>query len=33
MILKKINTHIAFLSDTPKEDIKKIQLWLENKKY
>ena len=26
-IEKKTNTHIAFLSDTPKEDIKKIKQW------
>ena len=30
-IKKKTNTHIAFLSDTPKEDIKEIKQWLEKK--
>jgi hypothetical protein len=30
-IEKKINTHIGFLSDTPKEDIEKIGQWLEDK--
>jgi len=28
---KKINTHIAFLSDTPKEDIEEIKKWCEEK--
>jgi|TARA_B100002003_G_C14054141_1_gene507620 hypothetical protein len=28
---KKINTHIGFLSDTPKEDIEKIKQWSEEK--
>ena len=27
----KINTHIAFLSDTPKEDIEKIKQWSKSK--
>ena len=31
IIEKKINTHIAFLSDTPKEDIQEIKQWLEGK--
>ena len=30
-IEKKINTHIAFLSDTPKEDIEEIKKWAEGK--
>lgn len=32
LIKKKINTHIAFLSDTPKEDIGKIAKWAKSKK-
>jgi len=27
----KTNTHIGFLSDTPKEDIEKIENWAEDK--
>jgi hypothetical protein len=27
----KINTHIAFLSETPEEDIQNIKKWAENK--
>jgi len=27
----KINTHIAFLSDSPKKDINKIEEWAKNK--
>ncbi len=30
-IKKKINTHIAFLSKTPKEDIEEIKQWSEDK--
>ena len=30
-IEKKTNTHIAFLSDTPKEDIEEIKRWLEDR--
>ncbi|MCK4592390.1 hypothetical protein KAT63_03045 [Candidatus Parcubacteria bacterium] len=30
-IEKKINTHVAFLSDTPKEDIEEIKQWSEDK--
>jgi len=30
-IKKKINTHIAFVSDTPKEDIEEIKQWSKNK--
>lgn len=28
---KKTNSHIAFLSDNPKEDIEKIRQWLQEK--
>jgi len=31
-ISKKTNTHIAFLSDTPKEDVKEIEKWAKSKK-
>lgn len=30
-IEKKVNTHIAFLSDSPKKDIEEIKQWLEAK--
>ncbi len=30
-IEKKINTHIAFLSNTPKKDIEEIKYWLKDK--
>lgn len=30
-IEKKVNTHIAFLSDSPREDIQKIKKWSEDK--
>ncbi len=30
-IEKKINTHIAFISTTHKEDVEKIKQWAENK--
>ena len=30
-IEKKTSTHIAFLSDTPKEDIEEIKQWLDKK--
>ncbi|MEA3429954.1 MAG: hypothetical protein U9R08_01640 [Nanoarchaeota archaeon] len=31
LIEKKINTHIAFLSDTPKADIEEIKQWSNDK--
>jgi len=31
LIKRKIKTHIAFLSDTPKKDIEEIRQWLENR--
>ena len=31
LIEKKINTHIAFLTDTPKEDIEEIKQWSESR--
>ncbi len=30
-IEEKINTHISFLSDSPKEDIKELKEWFESK--
>ena len=30
-IKKKVNTHVAFLSDRPKEDVEKIKQWAKNK--